>query len=282
VAGVVGPSTLPSALAQAGVPASVNVPNPMLARSGNGARFGIIESTDPLGPTAVRNLALLQARVGVLVKSAGLTGVRIEVGGETAAVGAAVSSTTASLGELGLVMLAITFVLLALFLRALIAPLYLLAASVLSLLATLGVTVWIFQHRLGYDGLTYYVPFTLAVLLISLGADYNVFVVGRIWEEARRQPLRDAIAVAGSQASRAITVAGLALATSFALLALIPLQQFREVAVGMAAGIVIDAIIARSLLVPALVALFGRAGMWPGRPAAADRRRLGPSPHADL
>ena len=111
----------------------------------------------------------------------------------------------------------------------------------------------------------YYVPFTVAVLLISLGADYNVFVVGRIWAEARRRPLREAIAVAGSQASRAITVAGLALATSFALLALIPLAQFREVAVAMAAGIVIDAIVARSLLVPALVALFGRAGMWPGR-----------------
>jgi RND superfamily putative drug exporter len=161
-------------------------------------------------------------------------------------------------------MLAITFVLLALFLRALLAPLYLLAASVLSLLATLGLTVWIFQHRLGYDGLVYYVPFTVAVLLISLGADYNVFVVGRIWEEARRRPLREAIAVASSQASRAITVAGVALATSFALLALIPLDQFREVAVAMAAGIMIDAIVARSLLVPALVALFGRAGLWPG------------------
>jgi RND superfamily putative drug exporter len=272
VAGVVGPATLPAALAKAGVPAAVNLPNPMLARSGNAARFGIIEGTDPLGPTAVRDLARLQARLGSLVRSAGLTGVRIEVGGETAAVGAAVGSTTGSLAELAPIMLVITFVLLALFLRALIAPLYLLAASVLSLLATLGVTVWIFQHRLGYDGLMYYVPFTLAVLLISLGADYNVFVVGRIWEEARRRPLRDAIAVAGSQASRAITVAGLALATSFALLALIPLQQFREVAVGMAAGIVIDAIIARSLLVPALVALFGRAGMWPGRPGHQTER----------
>jgi RND superfamily putative drug exporter len=272
VAGVVGPATLPAALAKAGVPAVVNLPNPMLARSGNAARFGIIDRSDPLGPTAVRDLARLQARLGSLVRSAGLTGVRIEVGGETAAVGAAVGSTTASLAELAPIMLVITFVLLALFLRALIAPLYLLAASVLSLLATLGVTVWIFQHRLGYDGLMYYVPFTLAVLLISLGADYNVFVVGRIWEEARRRPLRDAIAVAGSQASRAITVAGLALATSFALLALIPLQQFREVAVGMAAGIVIDAIIARSLLVPALVALFGRAGMWPGQPGRQTQR----------
>jgi RND superfamily putative drug exporter len=273
VAGVVGPATVPAAEAKAGVPAAAlpnpklanpMLANPMLAKSGNAARFGVIERTDPLGPTAVSDVASLQARLPALVRSAGLTGARIEVGGETAAVSAAVSSTTGSLGQLALIMLAITFVLLALFLRALLAPLYLLAASVLSLLATLGLTVWIFQHRLGYDGLVYYVPFTVAVLLISLGADYNVFVVGRIWAEARRRPLREAIAVASSQASRAITVAGVALATSFALLALIPLDQFREVAVAMAAGIMIDAIVARSLLVPALVALFGRAGLWPG------------------
>jgi putative drug exporter of the RND superfamily len=288
VAGVVGPATVPAAVARAGVPAAgpsaaPGLPNPMLAKSGNAARFGIIERTDPLGPTAVTDVASLRARLPALIKSAGLTDVRIEVGGETAAVGAAVSSTTGSLGQLALIMLAITFVLLAIFLRALLAPLYLLAASVLSLLATLGLTVWIFQHRVGYDGLVYYVPFTVAVLLISLGADYNVFVVGRIWAEARRRPLREAIAVASSQASRAITVAGLALAASFALLALIPLEQFREVAVAMAAGIVIDAIVARSLLVPALVALFGRAGLWPGGrrlPAAADDQRHGWNPPA--
>ncbi len=249
------------------------VPNPMVAKSGAAARFGIIERTDPLGPTAVASIKALEARLPGLVKAAGLTGARIEVGGETAAIGEAISSTTSSLGELALIMLAITFVLLAIFLRALLAPLYLLAASVLALLATLGVTVWVFQVRLGYDGLVYYVPFTFAVLLISLGADYNVFVVGRIWEEARRRDLRDAIAVASSQSSRAIGVAGIALATSFALLALIPLQQFREVALAMAAGIVIDAIVARSLLVPALVALFGSAGMWPGRSPRRRRRQ---------
>ena len=279
VAGVVGPATMAKVIASAGTadPAAARIPNPMLAKSGNAARFGIIEQTDPLGATAIDHLQALQRRLPRLVASAGLTGVRIEVGGETAAAGEAVGATTSSLGELALLMLAITFVLLAIFLRALLAPLYLLAASVLALLATLGVTVWVFQDRLGYDGLVYYVPFTVAVLLISLGADYNVFVVGRIWEEARRRPLRDAIAVAGSQASRAITVAGIALAASFALLALIPLQQFREVAVAMAAGIVIDAIIVRSLLVPALVAFFGRLGMWPGsplRPPQDQRRRL--------
>jgi len=278
VAGVLGPATTAKVIRAAAPSAPAGtIPNPMLANSGDGARFGIIEQTDPLGPTAVVHVQELQRKLPRLVAAAGLTGVRIEVGGETAAVGEVINSTTSNLAELALLMLAITFVLLAVFLRALLAPLYLLAASVLALLATLGVTVWIFQDRLGYGGLVYYVPLTVAVLLISLGADYNVFVVGRIWEEARRRPLRDAIAVAGSQASRAITVAAIALAVSFALLALIPLQQFREVAVAMAAGIVIDAIVVRSLLVPALVALFGRVGMWPGKPLRPARRGSPPA-----
>jgi len=274
VAGVIGPGTVPSLLGgYAGAAAQAGLPNPMLARSGNAARFGVIVRTDPLGPTAVDEVQTLQRRLPALARSAGLTGVRAEVGGETAAAGDAISSTTASIGSFAPIMLVVTLVLLILFLSALIAPLYLLAASGLALFATLGVTVWVFQQRLGSGGLVYYVPFTVGVLLISLGADYNVFVVGRIWEEARRRPLRDAIAVAGSQASRAITVAGITLASSFALLALIPLQQFREVAVAMAAGIVIDTVVTRSLLVPALVALFGRVGMWPGRRRLGSARR---------
>ena len=60
------------------------------------------------------------------------------------------------------------------------------------------------------------------MLLVSLGSDYNVFVAGRIWQEAERRPLREAIAVAAPRASRAISVAGIALAASFAMLALVP------------------------------------------------------------
>ena len=145
-------------------------------------------------------------------------------------------------------------------------------------------TVWIFQDALGYEGLVYFVPFTVGVLLVSLGSDYNIFVVGRIFQEARRLPVRDAVAAAAPRASQAITTAGLALAASFAVLAVIPLDQFRELAVAMAAGVLIDAFIVRSLLVPALVALFGTAGTWPswrkkppGSPdlaARTPRRRL--------
>jgi RND superfamily putative drug exporter len=160
--------------------------------------------------------------------------------------------------------MAVTLVLLALFLRSLLAPVYLLAASVLAVFATLGLTILIAQSILGSGSLVYFVPFAAGVLLVSLGSDYNVFVVGRIWEEARRRPVPDAVAVAVPQASRAITTAGVALAASFAMLAVIPLEQFRQIAIAMGLGVVLDAIAVRSLLVPALVALFGRLGMWPG------------------
>jgi RND superfamily putative drug exporter len=263
VAGVVGPASLPvvqRGLAQRGV-------HLMVSRSGGAARFGVIERTDPLGPAAIDRVRELRGDLPALARAAGLRGVRVEVGGETALVGEAVDAAVSDLSRVALVIGLVILVLLAAFLRALVAPFYLLAASVLALLAALGLTVWIFQGVLGYSSLVYYVPFVAAVLLISLGSDYNVFVVGRIWEEARRRPLRAAVAVAVPRASRAITTAGLALAAGFGLLALVPLAQFREIAVAMALGIVLDTFVVRSLLVPALVVLFGRAGSWPGRTA---------------
>jgi RND superfamily putative drug exporter len=136
---------------------------------------------------------------------------------------------------------------------------------VLGLLASLGLTTLLFQTVLGNQDLTYYVPFAAAVLLVALGSDYNVFVAGRIWEEARRYRLREAIAVAMPAAARAVTAAGLALAASFALLAIVPLRSFREFAFVMAAGVLIDTFVVRSMLVPALTALFGELAWWPGR-----------------
>ncbi len=254
VAGVVGPASLPPLARPA---------NLMLASSGAAARLAVIERTDPLGPVAVDRVGDMERALPGLARAAGLRGVRFEVGGETALTAETIDATTADMRRIAVAVLLMTLLLLAVFLRALIAPLYLLAASVLALVATLGVTVWIFQDALGYEGLVYFVPFAVGVLLVSLGSDYNIFVVGRIFQETRRLPVRDAVAVAAPRASQAITTAGLALAVSFAVLAVIPLDQFRELAAAMALGVVIDAFIVRSLLVPALVALFGNAGKWP-------------------
>jgi RND superfamily putative drug exporter len=237
--------------------------NPMLASSGGAARFVVVEKTDPLDATAISRVRALRDRLPELGRQAGLSGVRFEVAGQTALIDDSISAVFGDLGRVALAIMAVTLILLVLFLRSLLAPVYLLAASVLAVFATLGLAMLICRAVLGSAGMVYFVPFAAGVLLVSLGSDYNVFVVGRIWEEARQRPVPDAVAVAAPGASRAITTAGVALAASFAMLAVIPLEQFRQLAITMAVGVVLDAIAVRSLLVPALVALFGRLGMWP-------------------
>jgi RND superfamily putative drug exporter len=268
VAELAGPSSFPNQPAVSGTAVSLN---PMLAASGGGARFVVVEKTDPLDATAISRVRALQGRLAALGRSAGLSGVRFEVAGQTALISDSIEVVFADLARVALVIIAVTLILLMLFLRSLLAPVYLLAASVLAVFATLGLALLICRAVLGSASMVYFVPFAAGVLLVSLGSDYNVFVVGRIWEEARRRPVPEAVAVAAPGASRAITTAGVALAASFAMLAVIPLEQFRQLAITMALGVILDAIAVRSLLVPALVALFGRLGMWPGN-------RLPPGP----
>jgi RND superfamily putative drug exporter len=166
------------------------------------------------------------------------------------------------------------FILLAIFLRALLAPLLLLIGSVLACAAAFGITALFIP-----DGdLIYYVPLVGAVMLVGLGSDYNVLIAGRIREEMHRRRVIEAIAVATPSASRAITVAGITLAATFALLALVPLRPFRELALLMALGVLIDALFVRPLLIPALIALAGRASWWPSRlrpPTSRRRPRRG-------
>ena len=194
---------------------------------------------------------------------AGLGGAQVLYAGDTAIAQHTIASTLGDLGRVGIVVCLLDFVLLALFLRAWFAPLYLIAASVLALAAALGLTTYVIRLVLGGGDLGYYVPFAASVLLISLGSDYTIFLVGRIWDERRRRPLRSAIETAVPRARRAISAAALALAASFAMLALVDLAAFRQLAFLLAAGVLIDSFFVRSVFVPALVALFGRRRMEP-------------------
>jgi RND superfamily putative drug exporter len=287
VAGVLGPELPPSVAALAaaarasgadgligsgqGVPAGGSSADEDAAKSiivssdGRTARLVVIMDSDPLGPDAIDTLHRIQVAMPGLLAHAGLAGVRPAYAGDTALSEESIQQTYSDLVRVGIAAILISMLLLAVFLRGLVAPLYLLASSVIALGASLGVTVFVFQDLLGFSGLTYYIPFAAAVLLVSLGSDYNIFVVGRIWDEARVRPLREAIAGAGPRAARTISVAGMVLAGSFAVLALVPLVQFREFAFVMAVGILIDTFLVRSLLVPSLIAVFGRMSWWPWR-----------------
>jgi RND superfamily putative drug exporter len=116
-----------------------------------------------------------------------------------------------------------------------------------------------------------------SILLLALGADYNVFLINRIWREAEDVPIEAAIRGAGASAGRAITVAGLILALSFAAVMLIPIQSFREIGFALFIGLLLDTLIARTLLIPALVALFGSDP----EPAPADSRSAAPPGPSD-
>jgi RND superfamily putative drug exporter len=255
VAGVIGPREQP-----------VEAPRDVvLSEDGNAARIAVILDPPPMDSEAIKVHQELDDRLPELLRSVGLPDTRAAIAGQTALAADTVEAIVDSAALVGAVVLALNFLLLALFLRALVAPLFLLAASVLSVTATLGLTTYVFQGLLDHSDLTYYVPFAAGVLLVSLGSDYNVFVTGRIWQEAGRRPLRDAIAVAAPRASRAISVAGIALAASFAMLAIVPVGGFREFAFMMVVGILLETFVVRPVLIPALIALFGGFGAWPGR-----------------
>ncbi len=159
-------------------------------------------------------------------------------------------------------------IVLALVLRSLIAPLYLIASVVLSYLASLGLAVIVFIKIGGDGGIVFLLPFLMFIFLLALGEDYNILVMTRIREEAARSPLKQAVVRAVGVTGPTVTSAGLVLAGSFAVLAIVGGSgngngQVREIGFGLAVGILLDTFVVRTVLVPATVILLGRWNWWP-------------------
>jgi RND superfamily putative drug exporter len=175
-------------------------------------------------------------------------------------------------------------IILALVLRSLVAPLYLLASVVVSYLASLGLAVLVFVYLAHQGGLTFILPFLMFVFLLALGEDYNILVMSRIREEAKRLPLRQAVVRAVGATGSTVTSAGLVLAGTFAVFAIVSARQpggssVESVGFGLAVGVLLDTFVVRTVLVPATVSLFGRLNWWPsamGRSRPEDPTATGP------
>jgi RND superfamily putative drug exporter len=249
VSGVLGPGDQP-------VPSRAGV---MLAPNGSAARYILVLEGDPDGATAIDGLARVEADLPGMLERSGLGGAKTGVTGDTTIASELTDETTIAFERVLPAALAVLLIALWLLLRSWKAPLYLVGSSLVVVAAALGLTVYVFQDLLGYGELAFFVPVASAILLLALGADYNVFLITRIWREADQQELRPAIRIAGIRAGRAITVAGFILALSFAATALIPILGFIELAFALSVGLLLDTLLARTLLVPALVATFGRS-----------------------
>lgn len=155
------------------------------------------------------------------------------------------------------------FLVLILLLRSLIAPLYLVLTVLLSFAATLGLTSFVFQRLLGEEGLVWWLPVFLFVTLVALGADYNIFLMGRIREEAHTADTRHAVVSGLAATGHVITSAGLILAGTFAALMAAPFEGMVQLGFAATTGLLLDTFIVRSLLVPSIAVLAGSASWWP-------------------
>lgn len=159
--------------------------------------------------------------------------------------------------------------LLALVLRSLVAPVYLVLSVGLSYLGAVGLSTLVFVDIGGSGGLTFILPFLMFIFLLALGEDYNILMMTRIREEVHRLDLRQAVTKAVIRTGPAITSAGIILAGTFMTLVAASSgpgsSQVRDIGFGLAFGILMDTFVIRTILVPSAVALLGRFNWWPSR-----------------
>lgn len=185
------------------------------------------------------------------------------------------------------VVLVVIFFILMLLLRSVVAPVLLVLSVVLSYAAAMGVSALVFNNILGFPGADATVPLFGFVFLVALGVDYNIFLMSRVREESLKHGTRPGILRGLGVTGGVITSAGVVLAATFAALGVIPIMFLVQLAFIVAFGVLLDTVLVRSLLVPALAYDIGPKIWWPsklGRPEAdtAARSGAGTSPETDL
>ncbi|MCB0873815.1 MAG: MMPL family transporter [Thermoleophilia bacterium] len=228
-----------------------------------GARFEVTLDPEPYSAAAYDAIGRLRTALAPLDVGA-------LVGGPTAEetdVRAAADRDTRRLPPL---ILLVVFVILAALLRAIVAPLMLVGTVILSYLAALGASVVVFNVLLDSPGQDPSLPLYGFVFLVALGVDYNIFLMARAREESRRfgtaEGIRRAVAVTGG----VITSAGIVLAGTFSVLGVLPLWALFQVGFLVAFGVLLDTLVVRSILVPALVADLNERTWWPGHSGHLD------------
>lgn len=236
-----------------------------------GARFDVVLTRDPYSESAYESISRLRSDLRAAA------GDDVLVGGPTAEEADLRAATDRDTKLLIPLVLLVVFAILVLLLRALTAPLVLMATVVLSFFAALGGALLLFELVADFPGEDPSYPLFAFVFLVALGVDYNIFLMARVREEALTMPTRDAMLKGLALTGGVITSAGIVLAGTFSVLAVLPLIALTQVGVTVAFGVLLDALVVRSVLVPALTLDLGERTWWPsrlsrrGRDAQAER-----------
>jgi RND superfamily putative drug exporter len=223
--------------------------------------FQVIFKGDPYSKQALEQLRQLRATAQKAAAQGG--GVAL-VGGPTAIQADTWQISNRDTVVIAAIALVVVGIILALLLRAVIAPLYLLLTNVLSYLAALGATIVITEKLLGWGQISYRIPLYMFIFLVALGSDYNIFITTRIRGEAMLLGLRDGTVKALSATGGVLTSAGIILAGTFLILLSQPVKDLGEISIGVALGVLIDTFLVRTALVPGLTLWIGPKAGWPG------------------
>ncbi|MCA0438427.1 MAG: MMPL family transporter [Austwickia sp.] len=194
---------------------------------------------------------------------------QVLVGGQTAQTVDVRASADRDIKVVIPAIIGVVFVVLVVLLRALVAPLLLVLVNVLSFAATMGVSAVLFNHVFKFPGGDPTTELYGFVFLVALGIDYSIFLMTRAKEEVGRQGPRKGVLTALAVTGGVITSAGVVLASTFGALAILPLLFLAQIAFIVAFGVLLDTLVVRSLLVPALAVDLGRWTWWPGAASRA-------------
>ena len=224
-----------------------------------GARFDVVLTSDPYSERAYASISRLRADLRAEA------GDDVLVGGPTAEEADLRAATERDTKLLIPLVLLVVFSILVLLLRALVAPVALMATVVLSFLAALGGSLLLFEVFADFPGEDPSYPLLAFIFLVALGVDYNIFLMARVREEALTVPTREAMLKGLALTGGVITSAGIVLAGTFAVLAVLPLIALTQFGITVAFGVLLDALIVRSVVVPALTFDLGERTWWPSK-----------------
>ncbi|KRF03833.1 hypothetical protein ASG89_03495 [Paenibacillus sp. Soil766] len=245
-------------------------------KDANYKAYEMIFKQDPYDLEVINRIPEIRSTLEQKLIESGIANPRVWVGGETATQYDTKTVVERDTKIVIPVVITVIAILLLVYLRSIVATVYLIATVLLSYYSALGAGWLILHYFMDTAAIQGLIPLYAFVFLVALGEDYNIFMISSIWQARNRLSLKDAIRLGVSSTSSVITSAGLILAGTFAVLASLPIQVLVQFGVICAVGVILDTFIVRPFLVPSITMLLGDAVFWPSKvkraPLASDSK----------
>ncbi|MFD0685099.1 MMPL family transporter [Actinomadura fibrosa] len=232
-------------------------------------------------PVSNESISLVKNDLTPAVHEAAPPGTRTYVGGQTAIFADINAVNNRDLSVILPVAAVLIALILALLLRSVVAPVYLVISVLVGFAATLGSAVYVFQGAQGEPGVIFQLPIILYLFVLAIGTDYNILMTARLREEAKEghDPKR-AAALAVQHGGPTVAAAGLILAGTFSVMMLAPVSMLKQMGFAVAIGIALSAFVMSMFLVPGITAMLGHKAWWPGH-GDEPKKLKGPDPLED-